>query len=440
MDIEEKISLVQRPPTEEIVTENELRSLFETKTSPKHYIGLEISGKLHLGSLIIPGFKINDFIKAGIQSNVFLADWHTYINNKLNNDWDLIDKISQYYEKAFKFFCPGVNVIFGSDLYKETDDYWKNFIVFSKQITLARTLRSLTIMGRTEKDALDFSQLLYPSMQSVDIKALDLDIVHAGLDQRKIHMLVREVFPKLNWKVPVSVHHHILPGLAEPSRVTTIPTLTTTNNASNDVANIANKSEYVPVTGGGGSGTSSNSSSYVANASAASSDNSDLDTVASINANPSYDPKDASTTPTTTPISNKSLTFNASKLESFDDSKIFNKMSKSNPSSSILIHDSQQEIYNKINRAYCPAGISKDNPVLEIIEYIIFHQYHEIVIERPSKYGGDVSYGTFDQIKKDYEHNKIHPKDLKLATSRYLDKIIAPVRDYLYNNIPDFKF
>src|SRR5690348_13719660 len=253
MDIEEKIALVQRPPTEEIVTLNELRTLFETRASPKHYIGLEISGKLHLGSLIIPGFKINDFIKAGIQSNVFLADWHTYINNKLNNDWALIEKISQYYEKAFKFFCPGVNVIFGSDLYKETDDYWKNFIVFSKQITLARTLRSLTIMGRTEKDALDFSQLLYPSMQSVDIKALDLDIVHAGLDQRKIHMLVREVFPKLNWKVPVSVHHHILPGLAEPSRITTIPTLNT-NNTANDVANIANKNKSVPVTGGG-SGT-----------------------------------------------------------------------------------------------------------------------------------------------------------------------------------------
>src|SRR6185503_1026608 len=235
MDIEEKIALVQRPPTEEIVTLNELRTLFETRASPKHYIGLEISGKLHLGSLIIPGFKINDFIKAGIQSNVFLADWHTYINNKLNNDWALIEKISQYYEKAFKFFCPGVNIIFGSDLYKETDDYWKNFIIFSKQITLARTLRSLTIMGRTEKDTLDFSQLLYPSMQSVDIKALDLDIVHAGTDQRKIHMLVREVFPKLGWKVPISVHHHLLPGLSEPVS-TSATTMATVKDAATATA------------------------------------------------------------------------------------------------------------------------------------------------------------------------------------------------------------
>ena len=57
MDVEEKISLVQRPPTEEVVTMNELRTLFETKSSPKHYIGLEISGKLHLGSLSLPALK-----------------------------------------------------------------------------------------------------------------------------------------------------------------------------------------------------------------------------------------------------------------------------------------------------------------------------------------------------------------------------------------------
>jgi tyrosyl-tRNA synthetase len=383
MDIAEKISLVQRPPTEEIVTMNELKTLFEIKTSPKHYIGLEISGKLHLGSLILTGFKINDFIKTGIQSNVFLADWHTYINNKLNNDWDLITEISKYYEKAFKFFCPGVNVIFGSDLYDTTDDYWKNFVLFSKQITLARTLRSLTIMGRTEKDTLDFSQLLYPSMQSVDVKALDLDIVHAGTDQRKIHMLVREVFPKLKWKIPVSVHHHLLPGLSEPTTTTTMASTTTvTSNTFPSISNAISTSDIA--------------------------------------------------------IESLSNVSNAEK--NFDDSKVFNKMSKSNPSSSILIHDDEQEIFHKINKAYCPLGVSKDNPILEIIKYVIFHQYDEFVVERPSKYGGNLSYYSSDEVKKDYEQNKIHPKDLKMATSRYLNEIIFPVREYLYNNVPKFNF
>ena len=350
MDVEEKIRLIERPPTEEIVAPNELTALFETKTTPRHYIGLEISGKLHLGSLIITGFKINDFIKAGVQANVFLADWHTYINNKLNSDWELISKISDYYEKAFKFFCPGVNILRGTKLYEETDDYWKNFVLFSKQITLARTLRSLTIMGRTEKDSLDFSQLLYPSMQSVDIKAMDLDIVHAGTDQRKIHMLVREVFPKLDWKVPISVHHHLLPGLSEP--------VSTSTTAESDDG--------------------------------------------------SFD----------------------------DDNKIFSKMSKSNPSSSILIHDTHDEIFRKIKKAYCPAKISLNNPVLEIINYVLFHHFDEFVLERPQKYGGNISYFSYNELKNDYEQDKIHPMDLKAATARYLDKIISPIRNYLQNDNP----
>ncbi|MEK6962332.1 MAG: tyrosine--tRNA ligase, partial [Thermoproteota archaeon] len=79
MDVEEKVSLIERPPTEEIVTRDELIELFKTNSSPKHYIGLEISGFLHLGSLISTGFKINDFLKAGVRCTVFLADWHTLI-------------------------------------------------------------------------------------------------------------------------------------------------------------------------------------------------------------------------------------------------------------------------------------------------------------------------------------------------------------------------
>lgn len=219
MDVQERIALVKKDPTEEIITEGELKALFETKSRPRHYIGLEISGKLHLGSLILTGFKINDFIKAGIDCTVFLADWHTYINDKMGGDWDRIQEVSQYYADAFNFFCPGVNIVTGSDLYKKSPDYWESFVRFTKHMTLARTMRSLTIMGRKETEAVDLGQLLYPPMQSVDIKALDLDIVHSGMDQRKIHMLVREVFPKMGWKPPVCVHHHLLPGLSEPVKL-----------------------------------------------------------------------------------------------------------------------------------------------------------------------------------------------------------------------------
>jgi tyrosyl-tRNA synthetase len=87
LDLETKLDLIKRPPTEEIITEQELRSLLETNEHPEHYIGFEISGLLHLGTLIICGYKINDFSKAGIRTKVFLADWHSFINNKLGGSW-----------------------------------------------------------------------------------------------------------------------------------------------------------------------------------------------------------------------------------------------------------------------------------------------------------------------------------------------------------------
>ncbi|MDH3341522.1 MAG: tyrosine--tRNA ligase [Nitrosopumilus sp.] len=218
MDITEKVDLIERPPTEEVVTHEELIELFKSNSSPKHYIGLEISGFLHLGSLISTGFKINDFVKAGVKCTIFLADWHTLINDKLGGDWEIISKVSKYYQDAFKLVCPDAQIILGSKVYEEKAEYWSELVKFTKHMSIARTMRTLTIMGRSEDDKkIDLAKLLYPAMQAVDIHSLDVDIAHAGMDQRKIHMLVREIFPKMKWKVPVAVHHKLLPGLLKPA-------------------------------------------------------------------------------------------------------------------------------------------------------------------------------------------------------------------------------
>ncbi len=218
MDVTEKVDLVSRPPTEEVVTQDELLELFKTNSKPKHYIGIEISGFLHLGSLISTGFKINDFVKAGVDCTVFLADWHTLLNEKMGGSFETIRKVSKYYEDAFRLVCPRANVVLGTDLYDSKKEYWSELVHIAKHMSLARTMRTLTIMGRSEKDEkVDLAKLIYPAMQAADIHSLDLDIVHAGMDQRKIHMLVKDVFPKMKWKVPVAVHHKLLPGLTKPT-------------------------------------------------------------------------------------------------------------------------------------------------------------------------------------------------------------------------------
>ncbi len=332
MDVTEKIELILKDPTEEIVTREELTNLLQTNNKPKHYVGIEVSGFLHLGSLILTGFKINDFIKAGVKCTVFLADWHTFINNKLGGSWETISKVSKYYEDAFKLFCPGVEVVQGSELYESRKDYWSEVVQFSKHISLPRTMKTLTIMGRSEKEKLDLAQLFYPPMQAVDIHAMDLDIVHAGIDQRKIHMLVRDTFPKLKWKVPVAVHHKLLPGLSAPVE---------------------------------------------------------------------------------------------------QDEEVFSKMSKSDPKSGILIHDSDEEISSKINKAWCEEGNIEKNPLLEISRHVIFHEFDEMNVERPEKFGGNVTYTEYSQLESDFGAKKLHPSDLKRTVANYLVKIISPIRNKL---------
>jgi tyrosyl-tRNA synthetase len=221
LDIETKIDLIKKPPTEEILVEEELKQLLETNEHPGHYQGFEISGLLHLGNLVVSGFKINDLLKAGVKCQAYLADWHSFINDKFGGDWNKILAAAKYYAEAFKFFCPGVKIVVGSELYHNNDEYWRNLIRFSKHMTLSRTLRCMTIMGRSENEKLDLSQYFYPSMQAVDVKEIGADIPHGGLDQRKAHVLAREIFPKMGWKKPVALHHHVLMGIAEPVKLET---------------------------------------------------------------------------------------------------------------------------------------------------------------------------------------------------------------------------
>lgn len=221
MDLEKKIELICRPPTEEVLVEEELRQLLQINEHPAHYQGFEISGLLHLGNLVISGFKINDFLKVGVKCQVYLADWHSFINNKFGGDWNKILSASKYYAEAFKFFCPGAKIVVGSKLYHNNDEYWQNLLRFSKHMTLSRSLRCMTIMGRSESEKLDLSQYFYAPMQAVDVKEIGADIPHGGMDQRKAHVLAREIFPKMGWTKPVAVHHHVLMGIAEPVKLET---------------------------------------------------------------------------------------------------------------------------------------------------------------------------------------------------------------------------
>jgi len=135
------------------------------------------------------------------------------------------------------------------------------------------------------------------------------------------------------------------------------------------------------------------------------------------------------------------------KMEDAEQTMIASKMSKSDPSSSIYMHDTGEEIANKINKAFCPPKEVLGNPVMEFAKYIILPSLGNLKIYREKKHGGYVEYDGSEELRKDYENGDLHPKDLKQGVADSLDMLIKPVRDYfekdekakrLYNEVKSY--
>jgi len=235
-EIDRRAALIQRNLAE-LLTPEELHTLLATGQRLVHYIGYEISGRVHLGGGLVAMAKVRDFQEAGVDCSVLLADWHTWINDKLGGDRDRIRRLAfSYYGEAMKasLLCVGgdpaaLRLILASDVYADpARDYWATVIEVAKHTSVARMQRSITILGRKEGEQHDFAKLIYPAMQAADIFALGVHIAHAGMDQRKAHVVARDVATKIRINTlrdasgipikPLAAHHPLLTGLLKPDR------------------------------------------------------------------------------------------------------------------------------------------------------------------------------------------------------------------------------
>jgi len=80
------------------------------------------------------------------------------------------------------------------------------------ETTIARSQRAASEVVR-ESESPNLGGLLYPLMQSLDVKALEADIAYGGIDQRGIYMLSREILPEYGWRAPVCLFAPLLSGL-----------------------------------------------------------------------------------------------------------------------------------------------------------------------------------------------------------------------------------
>jgi tyrosyl-tRNA synthetase len=339
LDLMTKLDIISRN-TEEIITKDDLKILFETNTSPKGYIGVEPSGLFHIGWIIWVN-KLKDLINVGVKMIFLEATWHAWINDKFNGDIKKINICAEYIEHCLRALNVDTSKItfIKADSLIEDKRYWEGVLRIAKSLTLSRIKRAVTIMGRKEDETImDFSKLIYPCMQVEDIFYLDLDICLGGMDQRRAHVLAREIAEKYHYKKPIAIHTPILPSLQGSGRMDS------------------------------------------------------------------------------------------------EEKIIEYKMSKSKPETCIFIHDSPEEIKDKINRAYCPPKEIEGNPIIEIAKKIILYNNREVVIERPKKYGGDIIINSADELISMYSKGELHPLDLKNFVSIELIKMLSNVREYFEKN------
>jgi len=94
----------------------------------------------------------------------------------------------------------------------------------------------------------------------------------------------------------------------------------------------------------------------------------------------------------------------------------------------VSVHESEESVEDKIMDAFCPPEIADANPVLQIYKHTIFPGVREVRIERKDKYGGDISYASYNELESDYVSGRLHPLDVKTTAARYLNEILEPIR------------
>jgi tyrosyl-tRNA synthetase len=301
--------------------------------------------------------KIRDLQDAGVNCRIFLADWHTWINDKLNGDHTFIKQVAtEYFQPALEVCAKIVGAdpkkiqfIHGTDLYHNNDRFWQSVVEISKNLTLSRVLKSTSIMGRDERNSQPFAWLIYPPMQVSDIFTLGINLTHSGTDQRKIHVIAREVALKLqiqnlkdiNGQIikPVAIHHNLLLGLQSP--------------------------KIWPLPEG----------------------------------------------------------------EEKESMRTQMKMSKSIPNSAIFIHDSEEEIREKIKKAFCPAQEIEFNPIIDWATNLILPLKGKLLIKRPEKFGGDITFNSKEDLEETFAKGELHPMDLKNSIADTLVEILKPARE-----------
>ncbi|KAG2218868.1 hypothetical protein INT45_003935, partial [Circinella minor] len=212
---DQKYDLITRN-LQEVIGGDEIKKILAERDL-KLYWGTAPTGRPHIG-YFVPMTKIADFLAAGVEVKVLLADLHAFLDN-MKAPLELVHHRVKYYEAIIKAVLTSIGVpidklkfVIGSE-FELSKEYTMDSFKLAACITEHDAKKAGAEVVKQVASPL-LSGLLYPGMQALDEEYLGVDCQFGGVDQRKIFVLAEKYLPQIGYKKRSHLMNPMVPGLA----------------------------------------------------------------------------------------------------------------------------------------------------------------------------------------------------------------------------------
>lgn len=221
MTPEEKYDLITKN-LQEVLNPQIIKGVLEEGRPLKIYWGTAPTGRPHCG-YFVPMTKLADFLAAGCEVTILLADLHAFLDN-MKAPLELVEYRVQYYKRAVETILTSFGVpidrlkfVVGKE-YQLGGDYTLDLFRLCNVVSQNDAKRAgADVVKQVENPLL--SGLVYPLMQALDEQYLDVDAQFGGVDQRKIFVLAEENLPSLGYNKRGHLMNPMVPGLGQGGKM-----------------------------------------------------------------------------------------------------------------------------------------------------------------------------------------------------------------------------
>lgn len=222
----EKFDLIKKN-LQEVLNPEIIEEILNKNERPlKIYWGTATTGKPHCG-YFVPMLKIAEFLAAGCEVTILLADVHGFLDN-LKAPIELVEQRVKYYRFAIVELLKAVGVdisrlkfVTGSD-YQTTGERAPKYFFDLLRLSTVTSSHDASKAGSEvvkQVESPPVSSMLYPLMQALDEEYLDVDAQFGGVDQRKIFTHAVESLPKIGYQKRAHLMNPLIPGLQEGGKM-----------------------------------------------------------------------------------------------------------------------------------------------------------------------------------------------------------------------------